>query len=201
MHDHTRRGLTRRGALATAAAGSVAAFAGCLGFFGEEEIPDPVPIESGVACDQCNMIIDRHHGPVGQSYYLDDVPDQLEDRDDGRANFCSTWCMYNFNFDQEETGFDVTGSYGTDYSTVEYELADDGGTTVIDPTPHLDADSFTRVSELTFVVDSDVEGAMGASLIGFSDADDAESFAAEHGGELLEDDEITFELISAMGTS
>lgn len=196
-------GIDRRAVLAAAGGGTVVALAGCLGVFDDEDIPEPVSLGEGQACDQCNMIIDRHPGPVGQSYYLDDVPTALEDREDGHAHFCSTWCMYSFNLDQEDRGFDVTGSYGTDYSSVEYEIGEDAGALVIDPTPHpnLGAEAFERVSELVFVVDSDVEGAMGSSLIGFSVETDASAFADEYSGELLEDDDITFELISAMSTS
>lgn len=193
--------VSRRETLTTVVGGSLVALAGCLGLSGEEEIPDPVALDQGQACDQCNMVIERHPGPVGQSYYLDDVPPELEDREDGRAHFCSTWCMYRFNLDQSERGYEVTGSYGTDYSSVEYELDEDAGAIVIDPTPHphLGPDSFERVSALVFVVDSEVEGSMGPSLIGFSDEADASAFADEYGGELLEDGEITLELITAMG--
>ena len=200
MDDHERHATTRRALLGATAAAGVASVAGCLNLFGGAEVPDPVTIEPGTACDQCNMIIDRHPGPVGQSYYVDDAPSGLEDREDGRANFCSTWCMYSYTLDQEQRGFEATGSYSTDYSAVEYDIGEDAGTLVIDPTPHLDADAFAPVSELTFVVDSEVEGAMGSSLIGFSNSDDASAFADEYGGELVEHSEVSFELISALSS-
>lgn len=200
MDDHERHATTRRTLLGAAAAG-VVSVSGCLDLFGGgEDVPDPATIEAGTSCDQCNMVIDRHPGPVGQSYYVDDAPSELEDREDGRANFCSAWCMYSFTLDQEERGFEATGSYSTDHSVVEYDISEDAGTLVIDPTPHLDADAFAPVSDLTYVVDSDVEGAMGSSLIGFSDADDADAFAEEYGGELVEHSEVSFELISALSS-
>lgn len=193
-------GRTRRGVLAATAGTGVVALAGCLGFLGGSEVPDPESIEEGTACDQCNMIVDRHPGPVGQSFFTDDAPSELEDREDGRANFCSTWCMYSFTLDQEQRGFEAAVSYGTDHSTVEYDIGEDAGTLVIDPTPHLDADAFAAVSDLTYVVDSEVEGAMGSSLIGFSDRDDASAFAEEYGGDLVEHSDVSFELISALSS-
>lgn len=198
--DHDQHATTRRTLLGATAAAGVASVAGCLGFFGGEDTPDPVSIEAGTACDQCNMIIDRHPGPVGQSYYVDDAPSALEDREDGRANFCSTWCMYSYTLDQKQRGFEATGSYSTDYSAVEYSIGEDAGTLVIDPTPHLDADAFAPVSDLTYVVDSDVEGSMGSSLIGFSHREDASAFTEEYGGELVGHGEISFELISALSS-
>mgnify|MGYP000070016451 CR=1 FL=1 len=200
MNEHDQRATTRRALLGATAAAGVASVGGCLGFLGGEEAPDPATIEAGTACDQCNMIIDRHPGPVGQSYYVDDAPGELEDREDGRANFCSTWCMYSYTLNQEQRGFEATGSYSTDYSAVDYDIGEDAGTLVIDPSPHLDADAFAPVSELTYVVDSDVEGAMGSSLVGFSDGDDASAFADEYGGELVEHGEISYELISALSS-
>lgn len=200
MSHGTDRTATRRAVLA-ASGGGLAALAGCLGFPGDEGVPEPTTLSTGLACDNCSMVIDRQPGPVGQSYYLEEVPAELEDREDGRARFCSTWCLYSFTLDRAQQGIEPAGSYATDYSAVEYTLTDDAGTTIIDPTPHLDAESFARVSELVFVVDSDVEGSMGASLIGFSEREDAEAFAGEHGGDLFEDDDITLELIAAMGTS
>lgn len=192
--------VTRRALVTATAAGALGALAGCLGGGEEAEVPEPITLTEGQACDQCNMVIDRHPGPVGQTYYLDDPPPELEDREDGHGRFCSTWCLYRFVLDRKQSGFEPVGSYATDYSTVEYELGEDAGVTIIDPTPHLEAEAFGLVSELVFVVDSDVEGAMGSSLIGFSDEEDASTFADEYGGELLEDGDITLDLIMAMGS-
>lgn len=188
--------MSRRAVLGSTAVG-LTALAGCLG---GEDAPDPVDIEDGWACDQCSMIIARHPGPVGQSYYPEDTPPELEDRDDGHARFCSTRCLYNFTFEQDERGFEPAGSYATDYSVVEYELDVDGQRAVIDPPQHvnLDTESFSPVGDLQFVVGSDFEGAMGGTLIGFGEESDAESFAEEHGGDRFEHGEITPELIASL---
>lgn len=138
-----------------------------------------------------------HHGPVGEAFYGDDSPPSLPtDREDWIAWFCSSVCTYNYLLENEGRGHKPQLSYGTDYSSVEYELSDDGGTTVV--SAHLDAEAFADLYDLTFVVDSDVEGAMGASLIGFTDEDDASQFADEHGGELLTHDDVTREVLSGL---
>lgn len=187
---------TRRTILTTLAAGGVGAVAGCLG--GGRDGPDPVALDSGQECDNCNMRIEMHPGPVGQAFYGDDAPASLpDDREDGVAWFCSSTCTYGYLLESEERGHEPTVSYGTDYSTVDYELTEDGGTTVI--TAHLGADGFTDLRDLTFVANSEVEGAMGGSLIGFSDADDASAFADDHGGELLTHGDVTREILSGLG--
>lgn len=187
---------TRRTVLTAVAAGSVAAIAGCLddGRSG----PDPIDIDGESECDYCSMRIGMHPGPVGQAFYGDDAPPSLpDDREDGIAWFCSSTCTYNFLLENGERGYEPQISYGTDYSIVEYELFDDGGVTVI--SAHLEAVAFADLRDLIFVANSDVEGAMGGSLIGFTDADEAAAFADEHGGELLEHDDVTREVLSGLG--
>ncbi len=187
---------TRRVVLGTIVAGAAGGLAGCLG---DEELPEPISLaDEDLYCDNCNMVIQNNPGPVGQSYYLDDAPLEIAEREDGVAHFCSGLCLYEFIHEQDSQGFEPVGSYATDYSTVEYDLRDDGGATVI--TEHLEEEAFAPTDELTFVVDSDIQGAMGSSVIGFSESGDAEAFAADHGGELYEEDDITDELLAALGT-
>lgn len=194
-HRQTRGTRTRRSVLATVAVGGAGALAGCLG--GDEAGPDPVALDGGQECDNCGMQIDMHPGPVGEAFYGDDAPETLpDDRPNGLAWFCSTKCTYNYRFENEQRGDEPQQSYGTDYTGVDYELVDEGGTTVI--SAHLEATAFEDLQALTFVVGSDVEGAMGKSLVGFSDGDDASAFADEHGGELVEHGDVTRELLSGL---
>lgn len=187
---------TRRAILATVVAGGIATVAGCLG--DDRDGPEPVALDAGQECDQCNMRIEMHPGPVGQAFYGDDAPSTLpDDRENGVAWFCSSTCTYHYILENEERGYEPQISYGTDYSSVDYELRDDSGTTVI--SAHLEAEAFVDLRDLSFVADSDVEGAMGGSLIGFSDRDDAEDFAAEHGGEIIVHDDVTREVLSGLG--
>ncbi len=187
---------TRRAVLTTVAAGGVGALAGCLG--GDREGPDPVALDDGQECDNCSMRIEMHPGPVGQAFYGGDAPDSLpDDREDGVAWFCSSSCTYTYLLENEERGHEPLISYGTDYSTVDYEIRDDGDTTVI--SAHLDAEAFEDLHGLSFAANSDVEGAMGGSLIGFSDGGDASAFVDEHGGDVIAHDDVTREVLSGIG--
>jgi copper chaperone NosL len=185
--------LSRRRALGLVTSGAVVALAGCLGD-DSEAVPEPVALDEGRSCDQCSMQIDVHPGPVGQSYYLDDAPEALGDREDGFAHFCSAWCTYTYIFDHAESGPEPAGSYLTDYSTVDYTVSGEGGATVI--SAHLGADAFARAEDLTYAVGSDVEGAMGGSLIGFSDSGDTEAFVDEYGGTVVDHGDITSQTVA-----
>ena len=197
MTDGGGQRLSRRAVVTGISAAGVGALAGCLG---DEDVPDPVALDGAdQLCDNCNMVVSQHRGPKAQAFYLDDAPtDTIADREDGVAWFCSSWCGYSFVFEWEDRGHDPAGMYGTDYSAVEYELVGDGPATLI--SEHPEPEAFVEMDELTLVVDSDVQGAMGSSLIGFSGADDADAFVAEHGGDRFEHDDVTAELIAALGT-
>jgi copper chaperone NosL len=192
----TKPPVTRRETLGVLGTGTVIMLAGCLGD-GDDDGPDPVSLDGEYACDNCNMQIQMHPGPVGQAFYLDNQPEELpDDREDGIARFCSSWCAYTYTLETAQRGPEPAQLYVTDYSTVEYDLDQDGDTTVI--SAHFEADSFGDVADLTFVVASEVQGAMGASLIGFSSESDAESFTEDHGGDLLTHDDVTLELLQGL---
>jgi nitrous oxide reductase accessory protein NosL len=187
---------TRRTVLATIAAGGVGTLAGCLG--GDRSGPEPVALDDGQECDNCSMRIEMHPGPVGEAFYGDDAPPSLpEGRDNGIAWFCSSVCTYTYLLENEDRGYEPEISYGTDYSTVDYELRESDGATVI--SPHLGAEAFSDLQDLSFVVNSGVEGAMGSSLIGFGSDENASAFADEHGGEILSHGDVTREVLSGLG--
>jgi len=186
MSEHAT-GLTRRCFLAGTAA--VVSFSGCLG---SSEEMDPVSIESGQNCDQCGMVIDQHPGPVGQTYYQDNTPEGH----DPPARFCSTVCTYRHRFAKDQSGWTPAETFLTDYSVPDYEIRTDGGKTTI--SRHLETEAFAPVGQLTVVANSDVEGAMGTAIVPFSDSEDAESFAGEHGGQTLPAADISRELVSGM---
>ncbi len=186
----TGTGPTRRDVLVATGVAGAAALAGCLG---GDDAPEPVSLDDEQVCDECGMVIEHHPGPVGQAFYDEDLPEGR----DGPAWFCSGTCTYTWVFDQEDRGHEPTIIYATDYSTVDWELSGEDGVTFI--SAHLEAENQVDVTDLTMVVGSDVHGAMGEELIGFSDRDDAESFADEHGGELVTHDQVTRELIDSLG--
>ncbi|NGM70426.1 nitrous oxide reductase accessory protein NosL [Natronolimnobius sp. AArcel1] len=187
----TDRHVSRRTVLLGSAAVSLTAVAGCLGD-GDGEAPDPMAIEDGPNCDNCTMPIVDHPGPVGQAFY-DDAEELFgEDRP---AQFCSSLCTYTHTFDHEDE-YEPLATYITDYSTVEYEVDSDSETPTI--SSHVDADDFASVNELTLVVGSEVEGAMGASMIGFSESDDADAFQEEYGGDHYDHDDVDHDLVMSL---
>ncbi|AUX09496.1 NosL family protein [Halalkaliarchaeum desulfuricum] len=192
MTDHCfATDLTRRRLLsgtATTVTLSTVGLAGCLG----SEIPEPIALDGDQHCDQCGMVISEHPGPAGQTYFEGDLPEGR----DGPAWFCSSKCTYNYEFDMEDRGETTQVTYLTDYSAVDYGVEGEGDSLVI--TAHLAADAFADADGLVLVAGSDVEGAMGTALIPFSDADDAEAFAADYGGEIVSHAEVTRELLAGV---
>lgn len=186
-------GITRRTVLAGTALASVGALAGCLGEDDGEDLPEPITIESGQICDNCTMEIIDYPGPVGEMFYED--PEAVLDGDDRPAQFCSAPCTYTFLFDNEADQEPVA-IYLTDYSSVDYTIDEDGADPEI--SSHPEAEAFALAPELTQVVDSEVYGAMGRSVIGFTDADDAEAFIADYGGDEYAHEDIDQQVIMAL---
>ncbi|MFA9504318.1 nitrous oxide reductase accessory protein NosL [Natrinema sp. H-ect1] len=185
------RSVPRRTILAGSALTGLAALAGCLD--GDEASgPDPVTIEDGTNCDNCTMPIVDYPGPVGEAFY-DDAEALLDE--DRPAQFCSSLCTYAFTFEHEDDQ-EPSVTYATDYSSVDYEIDTDGDAPEI--TSHVEADDFAPITDLTLVVDSEVEGAMGPSMIGFSDTDDADAFQADYGGDLYEHGDVSRDLVMSM---
>lgn len=185
-------GPTRRAVLSGATLVAVGALAGCVG--DEGEVPEPIAIQTGQICDNCTMEIVEYPGPVGQSFY-EDPTDVLPGDEDRPAQFCSSLCTYAFTFEHEDDAKpDVV--YLTDYSSVDYEIDESGEDPEI--SSHVEAEAFARADELTLVADSEVMGAMGTSMIGFSDADGADEFQDEHGGDSYEHDEVDQQLIMSL---
>lgn len=170
-----------------------AAFAGCLGGSGTPtpQAPDPVTISDEATCDVCGMVISQHPGPSAQVFYADERPNDH----DNPARFDSTWEAFKFDFERED--WTRQSFYVTDYSSVDYRISTDDGQQLI--SRHVGAATFVDATEVTFVAASSVIGTMGEDLIGFSSRDDAESFRADHGGELVTFDEVTPTLISQLG--
>ena len=179
--------VTRRtvlGGTAVLAAG----LAGCLGGNGggdDGDVPDPVSLDQDDQCEVCGMVIPNHPGPTTEIFYADETPSGHPNP----ARFDSTWEAFQYDFERQNQGWTRQVFYVTDYSAVEYELTTDGGDTLI--STHVAASDFVDAERVTFVVGSEVKGAMGRDLIGFSERSDAESFQAEHGGSLVAFDDVT----------
>ena len=184
-----RRGLTRRGMVAGTA--TLLALAGCQSS-SPGDASEPVTIEDGDNCDQCGMVISEHPGPVGETYFEENSPAD----GDEPAQFCSASCAYRYTIDRENEGWSTVAMFLTDYSSVDYEVS--GSETKL-ISAHFEAAAFAATDALDVVVDSDVEGAMGSSLIPFSETDDAEAFADEYGGQRMAATDVTDETLAGIG--
>ncbi|THE64710.1 nitrous oxide reductase accessory protein NosL [Salinadaptatus halalkaliphilus] len=180
--------LTRRTVLGGTAMAGLATIAGCLGDDGD--VPEPIAIADDQACDNCTMAIGQHPGPVGQTHYEQAADVVGEDRP---AQFCSSLCTYTHTFEQDA---EPQGIYLTDYSSVDWSVSTDDGELEI--SNHLERDAFAQAGELALVVDSEVLGSMGGSMIGFRDADDADDFQAEYGGDRYDHEDVTPELVMSL---
>jgi len=175
--DHRCHPISRRLLLRTGGAGLAVGLAGCLG---GPSTPAPVALTNGVACDVCGMIIEKHPGPDGQIFYRDRSPEGH----DNPARFDSLkQCFFPYYLEHQQRGWTATGLYVTDYSSVEYTLQTEAGETYI--SSHPEADAFASAKELSYVVGSDIVGAMGPDFIPFSDRAEADDFAADYGGTVL----------------
>ena len=181
----------RRFLIGTATAG-VIALAGCADDAADAEAPDPVDLADGQACDVCGMVIADHYGPNGQIFYAGDRP---ADRD-GPAWFDSLHEAYEFHLDHVDRGWEPLAVYVTDYSSVDYTIEEYDGERYV--STHPEADAFVDAERATFVAGSAVNGAMGPDLVPFTDEEEAAAFADEHGGELIDHDEIDRELLAAL---
>ena len=182
----------RREVLKAGGALASVGLAGCLGerSGGPTAAPDPVALSGGLQCDVCGMVIGKHPGPNGQIFYREQRPEGH----DNPARFDSLkQCLLPYRLEHERLDWTASAVYVTDYSAVEYSLQTEGGETYI--SSHVEPGSFAPAEELVYVVESDVQGAMGPDFVPFSSRSDAESFAAEQGGELVEYGEIDEGLI------
>lgn len=131
------------------------------------------------------MVIQNHPGPNGQIFYADNTP---EGHDNPARFDALRGCLFPSLFEHERYDWEVIGVYVTDYSRVDYSLSTEMGETYI--SSHTDAHSFVIAQDATFVVGSDLYGAMGRDFIPFSQRADAKSLADERGGELVSFDSI-----------
>lgn len=190
-------GVTRR-AVVAGGLGLAAAMAGCLGSDGDgpddAEPPEPIGLDQDDQCELCGMVIPNHPGPVAEIFYENETPSGHENP----ARFCSAWEAFQYDFERADEGWNRLAFYTTDYSSVDYDLYTDSGITFI--TAHVEAAAFADATTLTFVAGSEVRGAMGRDIIGFSEASDAEELQREYGGELATFDEVGETLIRQLAS-
>lgn len=184
--------LSRR-RLVVGGLGAALGLAGCLSSGSDENVPSPVTLTQSDSCEVCGMVIPNHPGPSAEIFYETHEPSGHTNP----ARFDSTWEAFQYDFERQDRGWSREVFYVTDYSAVDYELTTDGGDTLI--STHPTAEAFVDATRVTFLVGSEVKGAMGRDLIAFSNSTDAETFRAEYGGELLGLDEVTRTTIAQLG--
>ena len=195
--EDARQTVTRRTVLGGTAvlAGGLAGCLGGTGGGGDGDVPDPISLDQGDQCEVCGMIIPNHPGPTAEIFYADETPSGHPNP----ARFDSTWEAFQYDFERRNQGWTRQVFYVTDYSAVDYELTTDAGDTLI--STHVVAAAFADATDVTFVAGSEVKGAMGRDLIGFSERADAESFQSEHGGTLVAFDEVTEGTIAELAST
>jgi nitrous oxide reductase accessory protein NosL len=188
-HEHESAfAPSRRRILAVGGGFALSTLAGCLGGLNGDTASAPAAVAIGAqaACDECGMVISKHPGPNGQLFWEDHEP---ADHDPPYQFDSLKQCLFPHYFEKREQGWTLAGMYVTDYSTAEYTVSMDGDRPFI--TSHTDAESFAPASDLVYVVDSDIHGAMGPDFVPFSEKADAESFAGKYGGTVVSFDQIT----------
>ena len=176
-----------RRSLLAGIAGAIGAFplAGCLG----SSVPDPVAVPSDRVCDTCGMLIHDHPGPIGQVFFEDESAVEP-------AQFCSSTCTYEYRFVATDEGRTPTVIYLTDYSSVDFEVYEEGGDRFI--TAHPAVSAFAPTGDLSVVARSEVLGSMGPDLHPFGDEGAADTFAADYGGDVLSATAVSEDLLDAL---
>ncbi|MFP9190234.1 nitrous oxide reductase accessory protein NosL [Natronosalvus vescus] len=174
-------GFSRRRFLACTAIATTAGLAGCLGNDDDDAPPaEPIALTGGRECAVCGMVIEDHYGPAGQVFYDDD--------DDDPVTYDSLTELLVHHDEQRQRGTDARGVFVTDYSSVDYDLEEQGGSPYI--STHAEQEAFADATELLYLVDSAIHGAMGPDHVPFSSREDAEALREDVGGEIREWDDL-----------
>ena len=163
--------------------------------------PDPVDLSGQKTDFRGGMIIGDHGGPNGQVFYQDTEPQPRQgagvagDAPDTLAWFHTlVYGLFPYHFEMRNSGAEAAAIYLTDYSIVDWELSSDAMTMPSPTSPK----TFADATELTYVVGSDARGGMGATLLPFSNSDDATQFTDEYNGRTISYDEIDRQIISGV---
>ncbi len=122
------------------------------------------------------MVVEDHYGPAGQIFYDDGRPDG----GDGPVAFDSVAELLVYDDEQRIRGLEDRAVFVTDYSSVDYELEDRDGVHYV--STHAEREAFADATELYYVVDSEIRGAMGPDHLPFSRRSDADDVSREYGG-------------------
>lgn len=130
----------------------------------------PLSGDSGKRCPVCGMPTDVYDGPKGKVAFQD-----------GEVfRFCSTADMFQVLVQPGFNAEDVESVQVQDVAETGWKSPEGG---------------WVEAESAHYVVGSDRTGAMGGTLVSFADRREAETFAEEHGGEVLSYDEIDGETV------
>lgn len=140
--------------------------AGCSDETKQEINTDPVTFQAGDECHVCGMLITEWPGAKGQSI----------NRQNGETHkFCSTVDMFSWLLQPENKTLQAK-IYVHDMAKTHWD--------------HPEDEHLMDAREAWYVIGSGLIGAMGPSLVSYSDRAVAEQLAAQSGGRVLTFDEI-----------
>ncbi len=135
-----------------------------------------VKIEARDECHLCGMLISNFSGPKAELYRKG-----VTQADGNKVHkFCSTRDMFSFYLDPENKR-NVTSIYVHDMSKSPWDEPNDS--------------YFIDAKTAWFVAGSSKTGAMGATLASFSKQQDAEKFAQEFGGQVLNFEQVNLAIL------
>ncbi|SEK99475.1 copper chaperone NosL [Colwellia chukchiensis] len=151
--------------------------AGCIEQSKQQQmLHQAVAIESRDECHLCGMLISNFSGPKGQLFRRG-----ITEADGEQVKkFCSTRDMFSFYLDPENKR-NVSTILVHDMSKAPWDAPNDG--------------YFIDARQAWYVVGSEKTGAMGKTLASFSTKADAEAFASEFGGHVIDFDGVDYQAL------
>ena len=140
----------------------------------QQVIHQAVAMETSDECHLCGMLITRFDGPKGE-VFRKEAGEQV-------FKFCSTRDMFSYYLDPENKR-NVAQMLVHDMSKMPW------GSNSIDDKYFIDAKA------AWYVAGSEKTGAMGPTLASFSQQKDAQTFAKEFGGQVLNFKDINFDTL------
>lgn len=140
----------------------------------QQIIHQAVAIESADECHLCGMLISNFSGPKAELFrkgITQSDGDQVK-------KFCSTRDMFSFYLDPENKR-NVTTILVHDMSKAPWDAPNDG--------------YFIDARQAWYVVGSSKMGAMGKTLASFSAKTDADAFAIEFGGRVIDFSAVNYQ--------
>jgi len=140
----------------------------------QQVIHQAVAIESSDECHLCGMLITNFSGPKAELFRKG----VTEADGNSVKKFCSTRDMFSFYLDPENKR-NVTTILVHDMSKAPWDAPNDG--------------YFIDARKAWYVVGSDKTGAMGKTLASFSAKTDADAFAIEFGGTVIDFNAVSYQ--------